>query len=405
MACIARSTPHRLVTLCSLVLLLLVALPETVSGKHRRPIVRNSLAGFSSGEGFSGAFPPPAFTCSWTEEAPFHDYLCAPTAGAPPEFQLAAQTVAEDPPDPPRLPHLLSRDRQYDLNGDGVGDGDIEGWDGFPPLAHPDSAKEFACAGDGFDAVNYQCSFVFFGHTHRFTVADIVSVGYLNDFDTEQWFVPCDLPPAPCIELPPPPPDTSITSGPSGTVRSRTATFGFASSLSSATFECRLDSGTWQRCDAPARYSDLSDGAHLFEVRAGDAGGNDPSPAERSWRVDATAPRLLLAGRVVRLSRRGIARLRIGCLGEQDETCTGRVVLTAARRASASQRRRVRIGRKRFAVEAGRMAVVRVKVSRRGRRVVARRGRLRVRAVVGARDPAGNLTVTGRRLLLLPPRD
>ena len=41
------------------------------------------------------------------------------------------------------------------------------------------------------------------------------------------------------------PPETSISSGPSGTVTTGSASFGFTSSETGSTFECRLDAGAW----------------------------------------------------------------------------------------------------------------------------------------------------------------
>jgi hypothetical protein len=98
-----------------------------------------------------------------------------------------------------------------------------------------------------------------------------------------------------------PPPDTSISSGgPSGFTNSVSATFGFSSTPSGASFECRLDAssgGIWQSCSSPKSYSGLADGSHTFEVRAKDAAGTvDPSPASRSWTIDTTAPTIQLSG-------------------------------------------------------------------------------------------------------------
>jgi hypothetical protein len=395
-----RPTPHRLVLLLSLVLVLLVALPEVAAAKHRRPIFRNSLASFVE-DPVEPRVPPATFTCEWLEEAPYHDYACAAVKGAAPEFRLGGSQLGDSFP----VPNLLFGDRTYDLDGDQMNDGDVQGWEGFPPQAHPHSAKEFTCTGDQtFEEANYQCSFTFLGFTHRFTVADIVSVAYEGESEFEPFFVPCDLS-APCIELPPPPPDTSITSGPSGSVRAKAASFGFASSRAGSTFECRLDGGQWHGCSDPSSYSGLSEGGHRFEVRAGVAGDVDPSPAERGWRVDTTGPSMGLSGRAVRLTRRGVARLRIRCLDEQGGICAGRVVLTSVRGVSASQRRRVTFGRKRFTVAAGRTAGVRVKLSRRHRRMVVRRGSVRVRANVRARDRLGNVAVTSRTFSLLAPRN
>ena len=61
-------------------------------------------------------------------------------------------------------------------------------------------------------------------------------------------------------------PDTSITSGPSGTARSTTASFAFSSSESGSTFECRLDSGAWSACSSPNAYSALRQGGHTVQV-------------------------------------------------------------------------------------------------------------------------------------------
>ncbi len=87
------------------------------------------------------------------------------------------------------------------------------------------------------------------------------------------------------------PPDTTITSGPSGKITTVTATFGFASSEAGSSFQCRLDSASWSGCNSPKTYSGLTDGAHTFAVRATDQAGNtDTSPATRDFTVETSAP-------------------------------------------------------------------------------------------------------------------
>jgi hypothetical protein len=82
------------------------------------------------------------------------------------------------------------------------------------------------------------------------------------------------------------PPNTTITSGPSGTTKSLTATFGFSSSESNSTFQCRLDAASFASCSSPKNYVTLP-AAHVFEVRAIDTAGNtDPTPAVRSFTVN-----------------------------------------------------------------------------------------------------------------------
>ena len=85
------------------------------------------------------------------------------------------------------------------------------------------------------------------------------------------------------------PPETSITSGPveGGTSSSTSSRFAF-SSEAGATFECRLEGASFTPCSSPKDYTGLADGPHAFEVRARDAAGNlDPTPARRTWVVDA----------------------------------------------------------------------------------------------------------------------
>lgn len=90
------------------------------------------------------------------------------------------------------------------------------------------------------------------------------------------------------------PPETTILSGPSGTIATDSAIFGFDSSEAGSSFECRLDSGeesAWETCASPQLYSALTDGAHSFEVRATDEAGNtDGTPADAGFATDTTAP-------------------------------------------------------------------------------------------------------------------
>jgi hypothetical protein len=88
------------------------------------------------------------------------------------------------------------------------------------------------------------------------------------------------------------PPETKITSGPSGTVSTDSASLKFSSSERRSRFQCKRDSGEWSLCESPKSYSSLAAGVHTFSVRAIDRAGNiDPTPAARSWTVELpTAP-------------------------------------------------------------------------------------------------------------------
>ena len=107
------------------------------------------------------------------------------------------------------------------------------------------------------------------------------------------------------VNVPPPDttaPETSIDSGPSGTVASGSASLGFGSSEAGSTFQCRLDGGAWAACTSPKAYSGLANGSHTFDVRATDGAGNtDGSPASRTWTVNVPPP----VGGVIRVAAGG----------------------------------------------------------------------------------------------------
>jgi Bacterial Ig-like domain len=92
-------------------------------------------------------------------------------------------------------------------------------------------------------------------------------------------------------------PQTSLdpTVGPvEGSVgKSDSVSFEFSTNDESS-FQCQLDTGSWQPCDSPYSLSNLDNGNHTFRVKAVDTAGNeDETPAERHWTVDTTAPVIL----------------------------------------------------------------------------------------------------------------
>ena len=87
------------------------------------------------------------------------------------------------------------------------------------------------------------------------------------------------------------PPDTKIDSGPEGPTKNVSPSFAFSSSEPGSSFRCSLDEAPFSECIAPRSYENLAEGPHYLRVTATDAAGNeDPSPAQRNFRVDTTAP-------------------------------------------------------------------------------------------------------------------
>ena len=101
-------------------------------------------------------------------------------------------------------------------------------------------------------------------------------------------------------ELAPPPVETTLVSGPSGVVDTRTATFRYFSQSRLATYECRLTPegvpGTWHACNGQqVTEGGLVDGSYLFEVRATDeTGTTDFTPASRAFEVTSSGPPVLI---------------------------------------------------------------------------------------------------------------
>src|SRR3712207_4716929 len=83
------------------------------------------------------------------------------------------------------------------------------------------------------------------------------------------------------------PPETTITSGLSGSVSGTTATFEFTSNEVGSTFQCRLHplESAPTSCTSPKAYSGLTAGTeYTFSVWATDASGNiDATPATRTF--------------------------------------------------------------------------------------------------------------------------
>lgn len=154
-------------------------------------------------------------------------------------------------------------------------------------FSSPSLAASFECSLDGSGFV--PCSAGYYtdlsegSHTFAVRAVDSTGPGAVDPTPaTRTWIV--DLTPDTT------PPDTTITSGPSGTISDPTPTFEFTSEPG-ATFECRVDGGPFAACSSPKTVAALTDGAHTFDVRATDTASNtDPTPASGTFNVDTSAP-------------------------------------------------------------------------------------------------------------------
>jgi secreted trypsin-like serine protease len=122
-----------------------------------------------------------------------------------------------------------------------------------------------------------------------------------------------------------------------------------------------------------------------------------PEPSTSSPFSDTTPPVLAVSKRRVRVGRNRWLRVRVRCAASEPEPCRGILRLYTGRR-------RIKVASKRFEIAPGKTDRVRLRLSRRGARLVQAKGRLRVLAVAQARDAAGNVGQKRVRFTLLPPR-
>ncbi len=88
-------------------------------------------------------------------------------------------------------------------------------------------------------------------------------------------------------------PTATLTGTPNSRSNVTTPAFSFTAD-EPATFECRVDGGSWTVCTSPTTLAALLDGEHTFEVRAKDASGNYSTPKSYTWTVDTQAPTLTI---------------------------------------------------------------------------------------------------------------
>ena len=144
--------------------------------------------------------------------------------------------------------------------------------------ADPDTSTAPATVGPGPQTlVQHQLTGLTPAALYRYrlvaTNGDGTTVGELRSFST---------PAAPA-------PETEITKGPIGTVRTHRrrarVSFEFTSDDPGVGFECSLDAKPFEPCASPFEAR-VGKGAHIFAVRARQQAGKlDPAPAERTFKV------------------------------------------------------------------------------------------------------------------------
>ena len=199
------------------------------------------------------------------------------------------------------------------------------------------------------------------------------------------------------------PPDTLFDSGPPPSITVNFASFAFHSTEAGASLQCSFDGGGFAACASPFNATALPLGAHGLAVRSIDAAGNvDPTPAAYGFSIVPVTPpppaKPSVSVKSQRLSRSGRVSVRVKCPPGRTSSCTGTLTLRAS---VPGKTRTVTLGKARFRISPGRTSTVRVKLRKSGRRLLARKKRLRVRATFRFSSPA---MTTSRSFRLSAPR-
>lgn len=86
-------------------------------------------------------------------------------------------------------------------------------------------------------------------------------------------------------------PNTGIDTSPPTLTNSTSATFDANCDEDQCSYERRLDNGDWIKVDLPETITNLSEGPHIYELKAIDSAGNKDASAESvSWTIDISSP-------------------------------------------------------------------------------------------------------------------
>jgi large repetitive protein len=114
-------------------------------------------------------------------------------------------------------------------------------------------------------------------------------------------------------------PDTTITQSPARLTTNSTPSFSFTSTEANSDFKCALDNFDYQPCTDPYQAATLTEGYHVFRVRAADRAGNtDATPAVAEFTVD-TPPTVTITSGPPPTSRNDLPTFEFAI---DDETAT-----------------------------------------------------------------------------------
>ena len=144
---------------------------------------------------------------------------------------------------------------------------------------------------------------------HSFMARSLDKAGNFSDVLSYEWMVDQTRP------------TVSITSKPANPINEKNASFVFQAQDSGSGIEkteCRLDGGSFETCESPKDYTNLSEGEHIFSVRAEDEAGNVSSVKTYTWSVDVTGPAIEFTQKPEPIIKEQTARFQFSGINNQD---------------------------------------------------------------------------------------
>jgi hypothetical protein len=193
-------------------------------------------------------------------------------------------------------------------------------------------------------------------------------------------------------------------------VSGTSATVSFSSpDIDVASFACSLDGAAYAPCTSPAQLTGLAVGTHTLSVRATDKAANTGTAASKTFTIaaptqgggsqgggnstnprDTTAPKVTIAAKSLRASKRGTVGVKVGCPATET-SCKITVQLMRGKTVAA---------KKTVTVKGGKTKTVTLQLTKAVRRQLASHHSLKITAVVAAKDAAGNKKTTKKSLTL-----
>jgi 6-phosphogluconolactonase (cycloisomerase 2 family) len=109
--------------------------------------------------------------------------------------------------------------------------------------------------------------------------------------------------------------------------------------------------------------------------------------------------------RGIRISRKGVAKVKLECDSPDGDSCdNGLAQIVTAKRVTVSRKRRVTLAKRSFSIRAGKRKTVKLRLSKRKRRLVRRLRKVKVKIKVTASDDAGNKALDKETVKLKAPK-